>query len=231
MKHLIKYGPSYSLLEIQLDEGEQITAEAGAMTYMGEGVELRTRTRKVGFFSKIKLTLLGGETFFINDFVASKPGKVGLVSAPLGDIAHLKLSPGKGYIIQKGAYIASTGNVKLDTRWEGFKGVFGQGLFMLRAIGEGDVFISTFGAIDIHELAPGEKLVVDNYHLTAFSDTCEYIVRKVAGLKETVLGGEGLVCEVTGPGEVYVQTKNPKEFVDWIWPMLRRRIRRYRRRR
>jgi len=221
LKFEIKYSPSYSLLDVQLPENGHIVAEAGAMTYMSSNinVETRTRMRDSGILGTLKTSLLGGESLFINDYVAKGgPGKTGFVSAPLGDITHMEVTPNKGYIIQSSGYIASTEGVKLDTEWQGFtKGLFGQNLFMLKTLGEGDIFINTFGAIDKHELKAGESLIVDNYHLAALSDTCNYKVRKFGGLKSTILGGEGLVTEVTGPGEVYVQTKNVKEFVDWIW--------------
>jgi uncharacterized protein (TIGR00266 family) len=198
------------------------------MTYLSNNiaVETRTRMRDSGILGTLKASLLGGETLFINDYIAKGgPGKTGFVSAPLGDITHLEVSPNKGYILQSSAYIASTEGVKLDTQWQGFtKGLFGQNLFMLKTLGEGDVFINTFGAIDKHELKTGESLIVDNYHLAALSDTCNYRVRTFGGLKSTLLGGEGLVTDVTGPGEVYVQTKNVKEFVDWIWRYIAPRI-------
>jgi uncharacterized protein (TIGR00266 family) len=128
------------------------------------------------------------------------------------------VSPEKGYIVQSSAYIASTTGVKLDTQWQGFtKGLFGQNFFMIKTLGEGELFINTFGAIDMHELRQGESIIVDNFHLAALSTTCQYKVRMFGGLKSTLLGGEGLVTEVTGPGEVYVQTKNPQEFVHWLW--------------
>ena len=94
----------------------------------------------------------------------------------------------------------------------------------IKAKGEGKLFINTFGAIDKHELKPGETLVVDNFHLAALSTTCRYKVRMFGGLKSTLLGGEGLVTDVTGPGEVYIQTKNPLEFVNWLWKYLGPRI-------
>ena len=217
----IKYSPSYALLEVQLPENGHIVAEAGALTYMSKNIEVETRTRMrdSGIWGTLKVSLLGGETLFINDYTAKGgPGKAGFVSAPLGDITPLEVTPNKGYIIQSSAYIASTEGVKLDTQWQGFtKGLFGQNLFMLKTLGEGAVFINTFGAIDKHELKVGENLVVDNYHLAALSDTCDYRVRMFGGLKSTIMGGEGFVTDVTGPGEVYVQTKNVKEFVDWLW--------------
>ncbi len=193
LKFEIKYSPSYALLEAQLPENGHIIAEAGALTYMSSNIEVETRTRmkETGIWGAIKVSLLGGETLFITDYSAKGgPGKAGFVSAPLGDITHLEVNSNKGYIIQSSAYIASTANVKLDTQWQGFaKGLFGQNLFMLKTVGDGDVFINTFGAIDKHELKAGETLVVDNYHLAALSDTCNYSVRMFGGLKSTLLGG------------------------------------------
>ena len=228
IKYEIKYRPSYSLLEVQLPNNGFITAEAGAMTYMSSNVEVKTHTRveQSGLLGTLKVSLLGGETLFINDFFArGGDAKVGFVSAPLGDITRLEVNQNKGYIIQSSAYIASTPNVKLDTQWQGFtKGLFGQNLFMIKTLGEGDVFVNTFGAIDKHDLGPGEKLIVDNFHLAALSTTCQYQVRMFGGLKSTLLGGEGLVTDVTGPGEVYIQTKNPREFADWLWRYIGPRV-------
>lgn len=228
IKYEIKYRPSYSLLEVQLSLGGTITAESGAMTYMSSNIEVQTRTRlkETGLWGTIKVSLLGGETLFINDYVArGERGKIGFVSAPLGDITRLDISPDKGYIVQSAAYIASTSGVKLDTEWQGFtKGLFGQNLFMIKTLGAGDLFINTFGAIDKHELQAGESLIVDNFHLAALSTTCQYKVRMFGGLKSTILGGEGLITEATGPGEVYVQTKNPQEFINWLWRYIGPRV-------
>jgi uncharacterized protein (AIM24 family) len=91
---------------------------------------------------------------------------------------------------------------------------------MIKVTGQGDLFINTFGAIDKHILAPGEQLVVDNFHLVAFSDTCTYQVEKVGGWKETIFSGEGFLTRITGPGEVYIQTKNLREFAEWIWTLI-----------
>ena len=227
MKYAIKYRPSYSIVEVALDDGETIRAEAGAMTYMSPNVNVETTMREKSILGTIGLSLFGRQSFFVNNYTAQGgSGKVGLVAAPVGDIEQLQVRPDKGYIVQKAAYVASTSEVDLDVKWEGFtKGLFGQGLFMVRVKGSGDLFINTFGAIDRHELAPGESLIVDNFHLVAFSDTCNYKVRKFGGLKSTLLGGEGFVTEITGPGEVYIQTKNLSEFADWLWTLLEPRVR------
>jgi uncharacterized protein (AIM24 family) len=58
----------------------------------------------------------------------------------------------------------------------------------------------------------------------AFSDTCTYKVTRFGGLKETLLGGEGLVTQITGPGDVHIQTKNVREFVEWLWVLLQPKV-------
>jgi len=215
------------MLVYHLAPGESITAEAGAMTYMSPNINVKTRMRRRGILQSIGLSLLGGQSFFVNDYTATQhPGEVAFAAAPLGDLEVLDVSPGRGYIIQSSSYVASTQGVNLDIQWQGFtRGLFGQGLFMIKVDGEGKLFINTFGAIDRHELGGGQRLIVDNFHLVAFSDTCRYEVRKFGGLKSTILGGEGLVTEIKGPGEVYVQTKNMREFVGWLWTLLEPRVR------
>jgi uncharacterized protein (TIGR00266 family) len=214
------------MLVVNLMQGETITAEAGAMTYMDPIIEVHTRKREKSLLGSLGLAIIGRQSFWVNDYTASQgAGEVGLVSAPVGDIEVLEIKPDQGYVIQKAAYVASTQNVDLDVQWEGFtKGLFGQGLFMIRVSGSGNLFINTFGAIDKHTLKPGQSMIVDNFHLVAFSSTCNYKVTKFGGLKETLLGGEGLVTNITGPGDIYIQTKNLKEFVDWLWTLIEPRV-------
>ena len=202
MRYEIKYKPSYSMLVVNLEQGETITAEAGAMTYMNPNIEVHTRKREKSLLGSLGLAIIGRQSFWVNDYTSAQgAGDVGLVSAPVGDIDMLEIRPDQGYVIQKAAYVASTQDVDLDVQWEGFtKGLFGQGLFMIRVTGNGSLFINTFGAIDKHTLRPGQSMIVDNFHLVAFSNTCNYNVTRFGGLKETLLGGEGLVTNITGPG-------------------------------
>ena len=227
MKYEIKYKPSYAMLVATLDQSETITAEAGAMTYMTPNIEAHTRKREKSLLGTLGLSIIGGQSFWVNDYTATNgTGEAGFAAAPVGDIETIEIQPNLGFIVQKSAYIASTQNVDLDVKWEGFtRGLFGQGLFMLRATGNGSLFINTFGAIDKHTLSAGQTLIVDNFHLVAFSSTCSYKVTKFGGLKETILGGEGFVTQITGPGEVHIQTKNLNEFVEWLWTLLEPRVR------
>ncbi len=226
MDYEIKYKPSYAMLVIKLEANETVTAEAGAMTYMEPSIDIKTRKRERSLLGTLGLALLGGQSFFVNDYTAKDtPAEAAFVSAPVGDIEVLHVKPNQGYIIQSSSYIASTQNVELDIKWQGFtKGIFGQGLFMIKVSGEGKLFINTFGAIDKHTIEAGKSLIVDNFHLVAFSDKCDYKVRKFGGLKSTILGGEGLVTEIKGPGDIYIQTKNLREFAEWLWNVLEPKV-------
>jgi uncharacterized protein (TIGR00266 family) len=197
------------------------------MTYMTPNMEVHTRKREKSLLGSLGLSIIGGQSFWVNDYTATNgQAEAAFAAAPVGDVETLEVKADQGFIIQKSAYIASTQGVDLDVKWEGFtKGLFGQGLFMLKAKGSGTLFINTFGAIDKHTLTAGQRLTVDNFHLVAFTDSCSYKVTRFGGLKETLLSGEGLVTQITGPGDVYIQTKNLQEFVEWLWTLLEPKVR------
>jgi uncharacterized protein (TIGR00266 family) len=210
-----------AMLEIQLNKEEELTGEAGAMVYIKGNIEVKTTTRSGGgFFKKFKVAALGRQSFFVNNYVAHEDNCfIGLTGPPIGDIVRMSINAndGGGLIVHSGAYIASSTGVMLDTEWQGFKkGIFGSGLFMLKANGEGDLFVNAYGAIIQKDLKDNEKMILDNHHLVALSENSNYRVMKFGGLKTTILGGEGLVTEITGPGSVYFQTKNIPEFVDYL---------------
>ena len=206
-----------AILEVQMSSGEKITAESGAMVYMKGDIEVKTRTREGGLFKKIKVTALGGESFFVNDYIAHGDCSIGLTGPPLGDIIRVEVKPSNGFIVQSGSYVSSTPGVLIDTQWQGFtKGLFGSEFFMLKATGQGDMFLNAYGGIIQKEVAAGEKIMIDNYHLVALSDRAAYRVTKIGGMKTSILGGEGLVTEITGPGTLYFQTKNLRELIDLL---------------
>jgi uncharacterized protein (TIGR00266 family) len=202
---------------------ETITAEAAAMVYIKGDIETNTRMRKSGFLKSLKAAAFGGESFFVNEFIAHEDGcKLGLTGNMLGDIEVIHVD--EEFIVQSGAFVGSTGGLTLDTKWQGFtKGIFGSNLFMLKTIGEGDMFVNGWGGIVSTQLEPGEKMILDNYQLIALSSTASYRVSKHGSFKTTLFGGEALVIEITGPGTVYFQTKNLMEFVRALIPFLPKR--------
>ena len=140
----------------------------------------------------------------------------------LGDIEVIAIE--EEFIVQSGAFVGSSGNLTLDTKWQGFtKGIFGSNLFMLKTIGSGDMFVNAWGGIIKKELQPGEKMILDNYQLVALSATADYSVTKHGNLKTTLFGGDALVIQIIGPGTVYLQTKNIMEFARALVPYLPKR--------
>jgi uncharacterized protein (TIGR00266 family) len=219
MQSHVFYQPSYSLLQLVLEQGETVQAEAGAMVSMTPNVQMQTAARG-GILGGLKRSLLGGESFFMNTFTCtSGQGELTLAPSLSGDVLHVPLNG--TFYVQSGSYIASTPNIQIDTKWGGAKLFFsGEGLFLLRCQGQGDLFVSSYGAIHAVQLAEGQQYVVDTGHMVAFEDTITYKVRGAGGLKETFLSGEGLVCDFTGPGRLYLQTRSMDAFLKFLIPKL-----------
>ena len=119
------------------------------MVYIKGNIEVKTTTRSGGFFKKFKVAALGRQSFFVNNYVAHEDNCfIGLTGPPIGDVVRMSINASNGLIVQSGAYIASSTGVMLDTEWQGFKkGIFGSGLFMLKANGVGDLFVNAYGGI------------------------------------------------------------------------------------
>jgi uncharacterized protein (TIGR00266 family) len=204
---------------VSLDAGESLQAEAGAMVGMSPGIEIQTAA-KGGMLGGLKRSVLGGESFFLNTFSASQPGRVMVASALPGDVVHMQMG-GETLFVQSGSYMASTPSIEVDTKWGGAKTFFSsEGLFLLRLAGTGDLLISSYGAIHPVDLAAGEHFTIDTGHIVAFSEGIQYEVRKVGGWKSTMLSGEGLVVDLTGPGRLYMQTRSPSAFLGWLIPKI-----------
>jgi uncharacterized protein (TIGR00266 family) len=219
MEHEVLYRPSYSLLKIKMERGEAVSAEAGAMVSMSSGIEMKTAA-KGGVFGALKRSMLGGESFFINTFSAVEAGEVTFAPSLPGDISALELK-GQTVYAQSGAYIASSPSVEVDTKWGGAKTFFSrEGLFLLKMSGMGDVFLSSYGAIHEIDLEAGQKYTVDTGHMVSFDEGVGYSVKRVGGLKSTLFSGEGLVCELTGPGKIMIQSRSADAFLSWLIPKI-----------
>jgi len=215
MRHEILYRPSYALLKLSLDQGEAIQAEAGAMVSMSDTIEIETKM-KGGLFGALKRGVLGGESLFLNTFRAGAAGEIILAPSLPGDLYSMDLA-NQTVFAQSGAYIASSPEIELDTKWGGAKTFFSrEGFFLLKISGTGKLFLSSYGAIHEIQLAPGQKHIVDTGHMVAFDEGVQYNVKRVGGLKSTLFSGEGLVCELTGPGKIMIQSRSEDSFISWL---------------
>ena len=216
----ILYRPSYSTAQVFLSRGEKIQVESGSMVAMSPGLKMETEA-KGGFLKSISRSMFGGESFFMNTYTGVQDGdRIILAPALPGDIAVVELQ-NDSLLVQSGSYLASSEGVQVDTKWSGAKTFFGsEGLIMLRVSGTGTLIVSSYGAIHPMELSAGEKFVVDTGHLVTFDEHIGYDLKKVAGWKSTLFSGEGLVAELTGPGNINLQSRSQDSFLAWLIPRL-----------
>ena len=204
------------MANVHLDGNERITVEAGSMVALSRDIQVETKM-KGGLLKSLARSVLGGESFFINTYQAgSSGGEIDLAPTLPGDIFTLELS-NETFLVQSGSFLASSETIETDTKWGGAKTFFGgEGLIMLRCSGSGNLILSSYGAIHELNLNQGETFTIDTGHLVAFSEDMGFKVRGIGELKETLLGGEGLVVDMTGPGKVLMQTRSVGAFLNWL---------------
>lgn len=212
MKARIEDRPVFTALTVELDQGEQIKAEAGSMVAMSPTIELKAKSQGRGIGGMLKAAI-GGESIFITEYTATGgAGEVTLAPSSPGDILEFDLR-GETMFCKGGSFLA--GDPELDISTQGsLKGILsGTGLFLQKITGNGKVFINSYGSIIEKQLGSGETLKVDTGHLLAFDSSVSYTINKAAkGIFSTLASGEGLVCTVSGPGRVWVQTRNMEAF-------------------
>ena len=215
----IEHGSAFALAVLQLQAGQSIQAESGAMVSMSSTVELQSEL-KGGVLGALKRAV-GGESAFLSTFTAQRgPGEVTLAPAIPGDIAAIEMSQ-QTFYVQSSSYLGGDTTLQIDTRWGGARTFFsGEGLFVLQVQGSGLLLVSSFGAIHRRRLAPGEQYVVDTGHLVAWEGHIPYQLRQASssGWLRSMVSGEGIVAEFTGPGEILIQTRNLAAFAGILKP-------------
>ncbi len=183
------------------------------------GVELESKIEG-GLMKGLKRSVLGDESLFITKYMAPADGGWVDCAARLpGDISVLGVDGGVN--LTKGSWLCSSQGVEIDTKWGGFKNVMGgEGGFLVRAEGQGDVVAACYGGLDEVTLKDGESHVLDSGHLVAFSDGLDYETRTIGkgakGLVKSFTSGEGFVFDFTGPGQIWTQTRSPAELISWL---------------
>ncbi|MEP0847172.1 MAG: TIGR00266 family protein [Phycisphaerae bacterium] len=214
-------GDDMQFVEIELDPGEMVIAEAGAMMYMTPGVEMETRfgdpsAENQGILGKVFSAgkrMLTGESLFMTTFTGRGPGKQRIAfAAPYpGKIVPMDLAQlGGDLLCQKNSFLCSARGVSVGIA---FTKRFGAGLFggegfiLQRLTGDGLAFVHAGGTLAHRRLGPGETLRVDTGCIVGFQSSVEYDIKFVGGFKNTLFGGEGLFFALlTGPGDVWIQS-------------------------
>ncbi|MFC3957814.1 TIGR00266 family protein [Halovivax cerinus] len=212
--------PSFTHIVVELTSGETIRAEPGALVGHSPTVSIETTSSRDGLLSSAK-SVLGGESLVVNEFTAEGgPGELRLAPPTPGDVMEHELNDETLYTTD-GAFLASTTGVDVDSEFGGLKSMLGgASLTPLALKGTGTAFIDAYGGLERLDLDAGESYTLDNEHLIAWDDSVEFETRRVGGLKSTLLSGEGLVFDFTGPGSVWYQTRDIDSFVGLIAPKL-----------
>ena len=205
------HGDDMQLVEIELDPGEAVRAEAGAMMYMTEGIEIQTGTGG-GMFKGLK-RMVTGESFFITSFLNNGGGKAQVAfAAPYpGKVIPIDLTEvGGEFLCQKDGFLCAARGIEINvafTKKIG-AGLFGgEGFILQRLQGDGMAFVHAGGTIIKRDLRAGESLRVDTGCLVAFSPSVSYDIQFIGGFRNALFGGEGLfLARLTGPGPVYLQS-------------------------
>jgi uncharacterized protein (TIGR00266 family) len=228
-QHIIKHQPVFSLLEVQLAPGEVLVAEAGAMVARAPQVQMDVKLNapaNAGFFGKMKAffialirKILAGETFFVNHFHSPQGGWVWLAPSVSGGVKHIVLQ-GNTMLFSSGAYLASAGNIIMRPRFGGCRSLLAkEGAWFLEASGMGEMWVTSYGAIE--EVICNGSYIVDTGHIVGFDSSLNFTLRRPGGgMMSFLASGEGLVCEFTGQGRIYIQTRNLGALVDWLTPLL-----------
>jgi len=204
---------------ITLDPGEAVQAEAGAMLFMEDGVEINT---EAGGIMKGVKRIISGESFFITTFYngAQNPKKVSFAAPYPGKILALDLKETGTILCQRDAYLCSAYGIDISVAFTrrlgaGFFG--GEGFILQKLSGDGRTFIHAGGTLIKRQLNAGETLRVDSGCLVAFEERVDYDIQFVGGLKTAFFGGEGLFfATMTGPGTIYLQTLPFSRFADRV---------------
>jgi uncharacterized protein (TIGR00266 family) len=223
-------GEDLQAVIVTLDPGEAVVAEAGAMMYMREGIDMATtldpNAQGGGLLGKLLQggkRILSGDSFFVTVFTNAGRARSDVAfSAPTpGRVIPIDLAQWGGRVIaQKDSFLcAARGtNVTVALNRRIGAGLFGGEGFILQSIeGDGLAFLHASGTMVTIDLAPGEQLRVDTGCLVAMQPSVDYDIRTVPGIKTALFGGEGMFfINLTGPGRVVLQTMPFSRLADRI---------------
>ena len=222
LRYKIK-GENLPYVEITLSKGEKIVCEGGSMSWKSDSVKMNTSTN--GGIGKVFSRMFTGERLFQNIYTAEEDNSIIAFSSSFpGAIMAIDVAPGKEVICQKSSFLAGTAGIEVSIYFNKRIGVglfAGEGFIMQKMTGTGKVFIEIDGSMEERYLKEGEKLVISTGHLVMIDSTCKIDIETVKGLKNIILGGEGLFNTiVTGPGKVVLQSMPISKTANTLYPYM-----------
>lgn len=227
------HGNEMQFVDVELDPGESVVAEAGGFMYMTPGIDMETvfgdgsasqQKGVMGALMGAGKRLLTGETLFMTLFTNKGQGKhhVAFAAPYAGKILPMDLSQLGGELVcQKDSFLCAARGVAIGIAFQKKIGVGlfgGEGFIMQRLQGDGLCFVHAGGTIHALELGPGQTLRVDTGCIVALQPSVNYDVQFVGKVKTAIFGGEGLFfATLTGPGKVWLQSLPLSRLADRIY--------------
>ena len=206
---------AFQLLECELNPGESIIMEPGAMASQQTGI-IATTSMNGSFFKAFGLKFLGGESFFISECRnrAQAIQKIHISQPIPGDIQMKNLN-GEEIFLEVGSFIARTAGVSTRLKWSGLASwIAGEGLFKLAFSGKGSLWYGCYGAVIEKEITG--SLIVDSGHLLMWPDTVELKLKLPSGIFSSIVSKEGFVLQLEGHGKVQLQSRSVKGLAQWL---------------
>jgi uncharacterized protein (TIGR00266 family) len=214
------FGDDMQFVEVTLDPGEVVVAEAGAMMYMSDGIQMQSifgdPSKEQSFFGKLLdagKRMVTGESLFLTTFgaVGGRREQVAFAAPYPGKIVPLHLAELGGELIcQKDAFLCAARGVQVGIAFQKkiLTGLFGgEGFILQRLTGDGIAFVHAGGTVHRRELAAGEMLRLDTGCLVGFQPSIDYDIQMTGNFKNMIFGGEGIfLATLRGPGIVWVQS-------------------------
>jgi uncharacterized protein (TIGR00266 family) len=234
--HEIDYqikGESIQIVEVELDPGETVIAEAGAMLFMEEGIQFETKMGDgsnpgQGLFDKLLSAgsrLLTGESLFMTHFTnrGYKKAKAGFSAPYPGTVIPVDLATIRNneLIVQKDGFLCAAYGTKLSivfNRKIGSGLVGGEGFILQKLQGDGKAFVHAGGTV-IERTLNNETLRVDTGCVVAFESQIDFDVETTGSLRSMVFGGEGIfLATLRGSGKVWLQSMPIRKLVQALSP-------------
>lgn len=217
-------GNNLQIATLKLNEEEVVYGEAGAMVYMSSNMKMEAKM-KGGLMKSLGRKLLAGESMFMTEFKSSG-GKATVAfggNSP-GTIHKIEITPGKGFMAQKDAFLCAQTSVELSIAFQKKLGSMffgGEGIVIERLSGKGTAFIHACGDFMEFNLGAGQTMKVDTGSVVGWDETVSYDIETVKGIKTMFLGGEGLfLTSLTGPGKVILQSMNLHNLASALYPFM-----------
>ena len=221
-------GTTMPVFELTLDPGERIIAEGGDVSWLTPGFDIQTSTAfgsggKGGFMSGLK-RMVGGGQLFLTQYTAQAPGSFVAFAAQLpGTIREIAIDPQDQFMVQSGAYMASTPDVEVSVGLQKKlgAGIFGgAGVVFQKLAGNGTAWVQLAGEIVEYDLAAGQSLLIHPGHLALYRAEMSLEFASIKGIKNKFFGDSLFLAQLHGPGHVWLQSMTPAKLAAAIEPYL-----------